>query len=328
MTQYYSKRQHEERDRLIATPLTRGSLSSESTYADIAFGLLGGYAGYVYMDSIIPGIGGLWGFTFGSLFFGLSAAAVFQTAAGQKWIQSVLIAADWLLHNPLMFFAYWLTSLICFDVAWDYAFELAEPLFDIVFEFIPGGFQLWRDLNPYSGNFLGMSAIIAVLMTIGMTEIIAWPLSCSLWALCRMTGSHTCSTNQSGFPCPSAWFDYPCPNSEMFVKAGYWKGEDAYGLYSIPGDLIHMALIPLAIPLCLFLQIFNGVCDKGQQKRKVGFWDFAMLPVDILNEYMRTNGSLMLDIGYWLHNKSHIGHLGYHLFDELKCKSFNMGYCK
>ncbi len=302
--------------------------SLDADLIDATAALAGGYLGYKWLSVLIPGIGGIWGFAVGAVIFGGLMMAVLGTATGKKWGENVKIALGDIGRSPLLAITNYITALILFDTAWDYAFEFFDPVFDVIFEVIPGGFELWPLLNPYGGGFLGASAIIAALLTIGWYSLIQWPQSCALWMVCQLIGGGDIGQcgdpKHTGFPCPGGFFDYPCPNT----MPQFNMAKDTYSLWALPGDLLHIGLIPVAMPLCLALQYFRGVCE-GKGKKHLKFLDFMLYPYDVLNEFVTSIGTLFLDIGA-IHGNTHwhdIFHIFDHLVDSVKCKSFGMNYC-
>ena len=307
------------------------TIFDQATLFDVAAGAAGGWVGYAYGNSLIPGLGGYWGFAFGSVVVGGLMMVFMGTDMGKKWVQNVEHALHLMVKTPALAVMQWLFAMFLLDTAWDYAFELFDPFFDFVFEILPGGYTLWQDFNPYGKGYLQTSAIIALLITIGFYNLIGWPLSCFFWMICRLIGGDKgeCDgkvpQSSVGFPCPSGWFDYQCPNTFK----NYWRGDaNRYGLYELFGDIVHMVLIPFAVPLCLFFQAVNGDCQSGKHEA-FSVFDILMLPYVIMTQYIATSGTIFLDIGYLVHSVSikDITHIFTHLFDELKCDSWQLKYC-
>lgn len=297
----------------MPTKLTAG----DQDLFELAAAATGGYAGYLWLDVIIPGVGGYWGFAIGAVIFGGLMMALMGTQTGKAWATNVDAALTAMINDPFLAIVNYITALLMFDIAWDYAFEFFDPVFDLLFELIPGGYELWPELNPYGGGFLGASAIIAAFLTIGWYTLISWPQSCAFWMICKMIGGgkHGCIGDKNGFPCPGGFLKYQCP--ETFKE--YWNPKsNTYNLWALPGDLVHIGLIPIAMPLCLAIQ--------AAKKELTGF-DVLMFPYHMLSEFVLYVGVLFLDVAY-IENTDlkHFGHIFYHLFDQLKCKSWGMRY--
>lgn len=289
------------------------------------------FLGYKYGDMLLPGVGGIWGGVMAGIMGGGLMSSLLGTDFGNQWLANVNLAVTAMINSPVQALAVWFTALVLFDSAWDYAFELFDPVFDIVFEFIPGGGMLMTELNPFSGGFLGASAIAATLLTVGAYDYIGWPMSCAMWSLCVLSGQDgggSCSGGGAAnqWPCPGGFVSYECPDQFPMFRGDYHQG---YNGSKLLGDIAHMALIPVAMPLCLAIQFLKGL-DGTTCKQTPDFpsvLSIMMLPVEMLQQFMYISGVLMLDIAYFNNNLFNVPDMISHMVNELKCDSFNLGYC-
>lgn len=310
---------------------TTTNLTVTTTEMDVVTALGGAFFGYTYGDSLIPGLGGVWGGAVGATLGGGMMSALLGTQFGTQWLANVNTAVNAMIDSPLQAIAVWFTALILFDTGWDYAFEFFDPVFDIIFEFLPGGSLWWGELNPFGGGFLGFSAISAAILTFGAYDYIGWPMSCMMWSLCVMMAQahgQGCTDYGTGgsFPCPGGALTYECPDQygPAFFRGNY---HDDYNVTTILGDLAHMAMIPFAMPLCMVIQTLRGASHHGGSCPKPGVMQWLMLPVLMVQEFMKTSGALMLDVAYLPNKLSDPTRILTHFVNELKCKSYGLGYC-